>query len=102
MRRGSFKDQLQTVLACIVINLPGASSTSSFHWAAYCDFSAMHRSQARAILFVLYAIIYGQIGNAIGIPYLFWNEGPITRLLAATESTLLLATDQDEMLLLAR
>jgi hypothetical protein len=54
-------------------------------------FLADHPSQA-AILVLLYGIVYGQFGNALGIPYLFWNEEPVTRLLAAVEATLLLST----------
>lgn len=82
-------DQLQTILACMVF--VGLAFVYFEFLGSLLRFLGDHPSQA-VILFVLYAIIYGQIGNAIGIPYLFWNEGPITRLLAATESTLLLAT----------
>ncbi|SIO59461.1 Patatin-like phospholipase [Singulisphaera sp. GP187] len=81
-------DDFQTVLAFLV--LAGLVFVYRELLGSLLRFLADHPSQA-AILIVLYAIVYGQIGNAIGIPYLFWNEEPVTRLLAATESTLLLA-----------
>jgi hypothetical protein len=43
------------------------------------------------ILVLLYLIVYAQIGGTLGIPYLFWNEEPVTRFFAAVGCTLLLA-----------
>ncbi len=82
-------DNLQTALAFVV--LVGLVLVYRGFLGSLLRFLADHPSQA-AILVVLYAIVYGQFGNALGIPYLFWNEEPVTRLLAAVEATLLLAT----------
>jgi hypothetical protein len=82
-------DNLQTALAFVV--LVGLVFVYRGFLGSMLRFLADHPSQA-AILVVLYAIVYGQFGNALGIPYLFWNEEPVTRLLAAVEATLLLAT----------
>jgi hypothetical protein len=43
------------------------------------------------ILVLLYLIVYAQLGGELGIPYLFWNEEPLTRFSAAVGCTLLLA-----------
>lgn len=81
-------DILQTVLAFMV--LVGLVVSYGDFLGSLLRFLAEHPSQS-AILIVLYAIVYGQIGNALGIPYLFWNEEPVTRFLAAAEATLLLS-----------
>lgn len=81
-------DTLQTVLALIVF--VGLVLVYREFLGSLLRFLGDHPSQA-IILIVLYAIVYGQIGNALGIPYLFWNEEPVTRLFAAAASTLLLA-----------
>src|SRR5262245_52951851 len=44
-----------------------------------------------AILILTYLIVYAQVGGAMGVPYLFWNEEPVTRFFAALGCTLLLA-----------
>ncbi len=49
-----------------------------------------HLGQA-AILVLLYLIVYAQVGGALGVPYLFWNEEPVTRFFASMGCTLLLA-----------
>jgi hypothetical protein len=49
-----------------------------------------HAVQA-IILVLLYALIYGQIGQGLGLPLLFWSEEPLTRFSVAACSTLLLA-----------
>src|SRR5262245_44083523 len=81
-------DNLQTALAFVV--LLGVVLVYRGFLGSLLGFLADHPSQV-AILVVLYAIVYGQFGNALGVPYLFWNEEPVTRLLAAVEATLLLA-----------
>jgi Patatin-like phospholipase len=43
------------------------------------------------ILVFIYLIVYAQVGGALGVPYLFWNEEPVTRFFAAVGCTLLLA-----------
>jgi hypothetical protein len=43
------------------------------------------------ILVLMYLIVYAEIGGALGVPYLFWNEEPVTRFFAAVGCTLLLA-----------
>jgi hypothetical protein len=43
------------------------------------------------ILVLLYLIVYAQVGTQLGVPYLFWNEEPMTRLFASAGCTLLLA-----------
>ena len=43
------------------------------------------------VLILLYLIVYAQVGGAMGVPYLFWNEEPITRFFAGAGCTLLLA-----------
>ena len=82
-------DNFQTALAFVV--LVGLVLVYRGSLGSLLRFLADRPSQA-AILVVLYAIVYGQFGNALGIHYLFWNEEPETRLLAAVEATLLLAT----------
>jgi hypothetical protein len=44
-----------------------------------------------AILALLYALVYAQLGTGLGIPYLFWHEDFPTRVSAALGATLLLA-----------
>ena len=82
-------DNLQSALAFVVLFALVLVYRGSL--GSLLRFLADHPSQA-AIVVMLYAIVYGQVGNALGIPYLFWNEEPVTRLLAAAEATLLLAT----------
>jgi len=36
------------------------------------------------ILVLIYLIAYAQVGGALGVPYLFWNEEPVTRFFALT------------------
>ena len=49
-----------------------------------------HLGQA-VILILIYLIVYAQVGGALGVPYLFWNEEPVTRFFASVGCTLLLA-----------
>ncbi|MBX6316235.1 MAG: hypothetical protein IRY99_25480 [Isosphaeraceae bacterium] len=42
------------------------------------------------ILVLLYALVYAQLGNDLGIPYLFWHEDFRTRISASLGATLLL------------
>src|SRR4051812_17507379 len=44
-----------------------------------------------AILVLFFILIYGQVGQGLGLPLLFWSEEPLTRLLVAFSSTLVLA-----------
>jgi hypothetical protein len=55
-----------------------------------CRFLIDHGVQA-VILILFFALIYGQIGQGLGLPLLFWSEEPLTRWFVAVCSTLLLA-----------
>src|SRR5262245_40135933 len=46
----------------------------------------------QAVLLVLFfVLIYGQAGQGLGLPLLFWSEEPVTRFAVALSATLLLA-----------
>ena len=44
-----------------------------------------------AVLVVLYLMVYGLLGSAFGIPYLFWHDDFWTRVTSSTGATMLLA-----------
>ncbi len=63
------------------------------YWRFLADlvrFLVDHIGQA-VILVLVFLTVYAQVGTSLGIPYLFWNEEPLTRFVAAVGCTLVLA-----------